>query len=305
MDLYKFDDAHYLPSEQYPLHKQDTWELTYIVKGKGKRTIGDSVMEFGDGDLVFIPPHIPHFWDFDKDYTDDKGMVNHIALSFRTELLDRWSSAFPEFTERIEHLKTVSSGTSFDPATDAVIADCILKMREEKPSEYLPFVMRLILKIEENIDSTFVVGRASETDRASERLNKVRLFTTNNYARTITIDMVADHVGMNRSSFCTFFKKTTGQTYITYLNKLRVARRMQPPAPKQLQRDRGVLHGGIQRCALLQPLLQEQPRHVAQGVCRRRDDQASDTEDKTHRQRQTQQIAFAHFQNKAMCKDGS
>ena len=224
MDLYKFDDAHYLPSEQYPLHKQDTWELTYIVKGKGKRTIGDSVMEFGDGDLVFIPPLIPHFWDFDKDYTDDKGMVNHIALSFRTELLDRWSSAFPEFTERIEHLKTVSSGTSFDPATNAVIADCILKMREEKPSEYLPFVMRLILKIEENIDSTFVVGRASETDRASERLNKVRLFTTNNYARTITIDMVADHVGMNRSSFCTFFKKTTGQTYITYLNKLRVDR---------------------------------------------------------------------------------
>ena len=36
--------------------------------------------------------------------------------------------------------------------------------------------------------------------------------------------MLADHVGMNRSSFCTFFKKATGQTYITYLNKLRVDR---------------------------------------------------------------------------------
>ena len=36
--------------------------------------------------------------------------------------------------------------------------------------------------------------------------------------------MIAEHVGMNRSSFCTFFKKATGQTYITYLNKLRVDR---------------------------------------------------------------------------------
>ena len=45
-----------------------------------------------------------------------------------------------------------------------------------------------------------------------------------NYASSITIDMIANHVGMNRSSFCTFFKKATGQTYITYLNKLRVAR---------------------------------------------------------------------------------
>lgn len=224
MDLYKFDDAQYLPSEQYPLHKQSSWEITYIVKGKGKRTMGDSVMEFGDGDLVFIPPHIPHFWDFDKNHTNDKGMVNNITISFRTELLDRWASAFPEFTERIEHLKTVSSGISFNPAADAVIAECILNMREEKPDELLPFVMHLILKIEENIDASFVVGRASETDRTSERLNKVRLFTTNNFAKAITIDMVAAHVGMNRSSFCTFFKKATGQTYITYLNKLRVDR---------------------------------------------------------------------------------
>ena len=224
MDLYKFDDARYLPSEQYPLHKQDTWELTYIVKGRGKRTMGDSVMEFSDGDLVFIPPHIPHFWDFDAGYTDDEGLVHNLTLTFRTELLDRWSSAFPEFTERLEHLKTISSGVSFDPETDSVIADLMLKACKEKASELLPFVMRLILKIEENATSTFVVGRASETDRASERLSKVRLFTTNNYARTITIDMVAEHVGMNRSSFCTFFKKTTGQTYITYLNKLRVDR---------------------------------------------------------------------------------
>lgn len=49
-------------------------------------------------------------------------------------------------------------------------------------------------------------------------------FSQSNYARAITIDMIANHVGMNRSSFCTFFKKATGQTYITYLNKLRVDR---------------------------------------------------------------------------------
>ena len=34
--------------------------------------------------------------------------------------------------------------------------------------------------------------------------------------------MIAEHVGMNRSSFCTFFRKATGQTYITYLNKFRI-----------------------------------------------------------------------------------
>lgn len=62
------------------------------------------------------------------------------------------------------------------------------------------------------------------TDRTYDRINKVKEFSQSNYARAITIDMIANHVGMNRSSFCTFFKKATGQTYITYLNKLRVDR---------------------------------------------------------------------------------
>lgn len=224
MDLFKYDNVRLLPSEQISLHKQDTWELTYIVLGRGKRVMGDSETDFTDGDLVLIPPHIPHCWHFDNSYTDDEGCVRNITLTFRTELLDRWSSAFPEFTERLERVKSISSVMSFDAESEALIADLLTKMQKETESELLPYIMRLILLIEKSENSATVVGRAPETDRASERLNRIRVFTSCNYARTITIDMVAEHVGMNRSSFCTFFKKATGQTYITYLNKLRVDR---------------------------------------------------------------------------------
>ena len=34
--------------------------------------------------------------------------------------------------------------------------------------------------------------------------------------------MVARHIGMNRTSFCIFFKRTTGQTFVTYLNEHRI-----------------------------------------------------------------------------------
>lgn len=227
MDLYKYENVRLLPSEQIPLHKQDTWELTYIVKGRGNRVMGDSETEFTDGDLMFIPPHIPHWWNFDSDYTETDGRVHNITLTFRTELLDRWASAFPEFTERLERVKTISSAVSFNQDAKNVIADLLMKMQIEDTTEMLPYVMRMILLIEKSESASFVVGHAPETDRASERLNRIRVFTINNYGRTITIDMVADHVGMNRSSFCTFFKKATGQTYITYLNKLRVDRACQ------------------------------------------------------------------------------
>lgn len=224
MDLYKFEYKRMKPQEQLPLHRQDTWELTYIVFGRGKRVLGDSETNFAEGNLVFIPPHIPHCWKFDEDYVDDDQCIAHLTLSFKTEFIDRCLTAFPELTERLEALKSVSSVLSFDDATTSDIAEMLNRMASESESELLPYVFRLLLLLSKRESEATVVGRFSDTDRTSERVKKVKEFTQSHYARTITIDMVANHVGMNRSSFCTFFKKATGQTYITYLNKLRVDR---------------------------------------------------------------------------------
>ena len=224
MDLYKFEYKRMKPCEQLPLHRQDSWELTYIVFGRGKRILGDSETEFAAGSLAFIPPHIPHCWKFDDNYTDNDGCIAYYTLTFKTEFIDRCVSAFPELTERLERVKSVSSVLSFDENTTNILADMLAKMAREEQSEMLPFIFRLLLLLSKREESATIVGRFSENDRTSERIKKVKEFTQSHYARTITIDMIADHVGMNRSSFCTFFKKATGQTYITYLNKLRVDR---------------------------------------------------------------------------------
>ena len=224
MDLYNLNYSHIKPSDQYPLHKQDTWELTLIIKGSGRRVIGDSQTTFGEGNLALIPPHIPHCWDFSPNNVDEEGCVTYLTLTFKTDFIDRCTSAFPEITERLERVKAVSSAISFDEATTTLLVDMMMKMKDEQTSELLPYVLRMLLLISKREKDAKVVGRNSDNDRMTERINKVKLFTSNNYARQITIDMIAEHVGMNRSSFCTFFKKATGQTYITYLNKLRVDR---------------------------------------------------------------------------------
>lgn len=224
MDLYKFNNSRILPSEYMPLHKQDTWELTLVLFGRGRRTLGDTVTSFAEGDLAFIPPHIPHTWKFDENHVDTDGKVAYLTLNFRTDLIDRCVSAFPELTERLERVKSLSTALSFDEATTTLLSDLMRKMSREEESELIPYFFRLLLLISKREKSARVVGRFADNDRTVERINKVKLFTSNNYARSITIDMIAEHVGMNRSSFCTFFKKATGQTYITYLNKLRVDR---------------------------------------------------------------------------------
>ena len=54
MNLYKFDSVAISPSDVISLHKQDTWELTYVVHGRGTRTLGDETSEFSDGDLALF-----------------------------------------------------------------------------------------------------------------------------------------------------------------------------------------------------------------------------------------------------------
>jgi len=222
MDLYKYDNLKFLPSKPMPLHRQDTWEITYIIKGRGTRTMGDTEQHFTDGDLVLIPPHIPHQWKFAPDHTDSTGHASTLTLTFNTELIERWAGAFPEYNERLENFKAISRVMSFGKDDAAVITDLMKKMHNQDQRELLPYVMRLILIMEKSMSSAYSVGNAPETDRTAERLKTVRAFTASNYSRTITIDMIAEHVGMNRSSFCTFFRKATGQTYITYLNKFRI-----------------------------------------------------------------------------------
>lgn len=43
-------------------HFHEECQLAYIIKGSGKRIIGDSVDHFDENELVFIGSNIPHLW---------------------------------------------------------------------------------------------------------------------------------------------------------------------------------------------------------------------------------------------------
>src|SRR5205807_1425244 len=56
----------HVPSFQFVWHYHPEYELTYIVKGKGKRLVGDSYENFEEGDLVLLGPMMPHTWVSEK-----------------------------------------------------------------------------------------------------------------------------------------------------------------------------------------------------------------------------------------------
>ena len=86
--------------------------------------------------------------------------------------------------------------------------------------------LKMILLILANHFATYkATARAYE--RRQEHLRRLRPlfdFLERHYSEPLAISVAAPLVGMSNSHFRRFFKKTTGQSFVTYLNHFRIAR---------------------------------------------------------------------------------
>lgn len=216
-----FDSVHLAPEEQIGQHEQSTWELSHIIVGSGMRLIGDETEPFQSGEVILIPPEILHCWYFDGNVTDAHGRIANITITFGNDFLDNCATLFPELGEHIEKLKKKQDAVKFGREKAASIAAILEEMRDLDDAGRIAPMIRLLLLLADEGEER-VVGKHQKTNREKNRLNQIQIYVICNAKRNIMLDDVAHHVGMNRASFCIFFKKATGKTFVTYLNEYRV-----------------------------------------------------------------------------------
>ena len=67
-----------------------------------------------------------------------------------------------------------------------------------------------------------VVSNFKNQNKGTEKMQEVSRFMVHNSHRKISLDEVAQYVGMNRSSFCTFYKREKGKSFFSALNEYRI-----------------------------------------------------------------------------------
>lgn len=217
-----YDSVRIEPKGQIGLHQHSSWELSYVITGSGMRLIGNATEPFWSGDVVLVPPDIPHCWYFDGNITDAQGMIANITIGFRDTLLEDCAATFPELSEAISRFKGKrDSAISFTGGKAEEIKSLLLEMRDlDRAARVVP-LLRLILLIS-SPEEEGVISRYHKISREEERINQAKVYMACNLQREITLQDVAAHTGMNRSSFCVFFKKATGKTFTQHLNSLRI-----------------------------------------------------------------------------------
>lgn len=230
-----FDDVRIKPDKQIGLHSCNNWELSYVLTGSGSRTIGDFTEPFYPGEVVLIPPDIPHVWRFDPDHTDEEGNIANISVYFDTSTLVALRTSIPEISDAIAHILQLDHAVGYTGEKLNSIQELLNRIRGKTPEKRFPLMMELLLAISDTSESVGA-GKKSSLTRTERRLEKARVYCACNYARPITLDEISSHVGMNKSAFCTFMRHNAGTTFSEYLNNMRLERAKE----KLLRTDRGI-----------------------------------------------------------------
>ncbi len=216
-----YDHVHVVWNEQITFHQHAEWELSYVITGSGTRIVGDLMETFSNGEVVLIPPNIPHCWSFDKNIHDDKGKIENITIIFPDLLFDKCISVFPETKRYISSINQYKQAIRFEGYTLQMLQKIMTAMLLQNDMEQLSSLINLFVVMASS-NETCIVGSCNKQDYNMERFQEVFRFIANNYQQNISLEDVANYIHMNRSSFCTFLRRTIGKPFFTILNEYRI-----------------------------------------------------------------------------------
>lgn len=216
-----FIAQHVAPSVEAKMHRHEAWELYFVTHGRGIRMTGDTLMPFLEGDVVLIPPSMPHYWEYSPDSTDENGEVKYLMVAFSPELIDKCMAVFPELRNRLYGQILPAEALKYGEKSSATIKHSLMKMSVLDDIGQLSEMFRLLPIIFTTQDHR-LIGKPIKIQRDIRRMQQVAAYVMAHYVHNITLDDIAGHIGMNRSAFCTFFKRNKGITFSQFVTNYRL-----------------------------------------------------------------------------------
>ena len=203
------------------LHMHDAWELYCVLQGEGTRMAGDTLLPFTEGDVALIPPSMHHHWDYNPASADDEGCIRYLMVAFSHSFVRHCMAVFPELRNRLANVTFPAEALKFGTESARAIRHALSAMKGKDELERLCDMFRLLPVIFTAKDCTFA-GRSMRIEREVRRMQQVSAYVMARYVHPILLDDIAAEVGMNRSAFCSWFKRCKGMTFSQFVTQYRL-----------------------------------------------------------------------------------
>lgn len=217
---------HY-PEPQLRVNKLPKWhfhpelELVYVRGGHGRRHVGSHISHFRDGELILVGSNLPHLGFTDRMTRNQKETVVQFAHNFpHGDFLE-----LPEMRKVKELMYRARNGISFHGTTRTIVGSRLERLIDLPPLSRLLLLIDILndLAVSEEYENLNAEGFHLEVEtHGFERFNQIQEFIHTNFERDIPLDEIAGVAAMTVPAFCRYFKKTTGKTFVTYLNDYRI-----------------------------------------------------------------------------------
>lgn len=208
------------------LHYHSEFELLLIIKGYGKRVIGNSSASFKEGDLVLLGSDIPHAWFSDPIFfnTSNELECESIYIQFDRAIFGTRFANLPEMQSIQTLLNHAKFGLKHKATNCCELIDTIKKIHECTGLDRILNLLRILDLFQQGKYTTLVPKSYFNTSRTlkSTRLKKVHEYVMNNYMDNLNVSEAARIAEMNVSSFCRYFKKMSNKTFSQYVKETRI-----------------------------------------------------------------------------------
>ncbi len=213
------------PEFDTPWHYHPEYEIILIMNSKGTRYMGDNISNFENHELVLIGPNLPHFWkEQEIDYVKGKNSFACV-IHFEEDFIGKEIFDSPVATPIKKLLARSKFGLVFKIDETSAVVKKILDIIEKKSFDRIIGLLDILNDLSQAKDSKKLSSEGFVNFFNQKNAKKINLtieFAMNNFKTKIDLNKVANLVFMSKSSFCRFFKKSTGKTYFDFVREIRI-----------------------------------------------------------------------------------
>lgn len=203
------------------LHQHEAWELYFVIRGCGTRMAGDTLLPFSAGDVVLIPPSMHHYWEYEPSSADENGCIHYLMAAFSHSFVLKCMDSFPELRNRLAGITFPAEALKFGTRSSQTIRRMLSAMSETDELSRLCGMLRLLPFIFTATDHTSA-GKPIRIERDVRRMQEINAYVMAHYIHPIPLNDIAAAVKMNRSAFCSYFKRCKGTTFSRFVTQYRL-----------------------------------------------------------------------------------
>jgi AraC-like DNA-binding protein len=210
----------------YPIHIHDVLELNFVANAAGaRRVVGDSSEVIDNLDLVLITsPDLEHVWEQYECKSED---IHEVTVQFRLNFdLDTSSFRFSSYKSIYDMLIRAQRGLSFPPEAIMLVYHRLARLSSiEEGFIAVQEFFSILYELSKFNDARELASSSFakvEVVSESKRILKVKNYIDEHYKDDLSLEQLADLVGMTPTAFSRYFKQRTAKNISEYIVDIRL-----------------------------------------------------------------------------------